>query len=67
MASLKKTSPFNVDKVYKVAEFDATQITPGIRPNLLSQRGWKSSVFHYTWRQALLLIGLYYAIQLLYR
>jgi len=58
---------FYVDKRYHVAKYDETLITPTSRPSLLTWRGLKSSVFYYTWRQAVGFILVYYTIQLIYR
>ena len=63
--SMKRS--FYVDKRYHVAKYDETLITPTSRPSLLTWRGLKSSVFYYTWRQAVGFILVYYTIQLIYR
>ena len=59
--------PFKVEKRYQIAKFDESLISPSGRPSLLTWRGMKSSVFYYTWRQAVGFICVYYIIQVIYR
>jgi len=63
--SLKR--PFYVEKRYHVAKFDECLICPSERPSLFTLRGLRSSVFYYTWRQAVGFICIYYIIQFIYR
>jgi len=59
--------PFFVEQRYQVAKYDEALISPTDRPSLFTWRGLKSSVFYYTWRQAVGFICAYYIIQLIYR
>ena len=64
---MSQKRPFEVEKRYQVAKYDANFITSSIHPSLFSWRGLKSSVFYYTWRQAVGFIFVYYIIQVIYR
>merc|ERR1711892_328680 len=64
---MSQKRPFEVEKRYQVAKYDENFITASIHPSLFSWRGMKSSVFYYTWRQAVGFICVYYIIQVIYR
>jgi len=64
---MSQKRPFEVEKRYQVAKYDENFITSSIHPSLFSWRGLKSSVFYYTWRQAVGFTFVYYIIQVIYR
>jgi len=64
---MTRSSQYYVEERYRVADYEEQNIKPSLRPSIFSWRGWKSSVFYYTWRQAVGFICCYYAIQILYR